>query len=210
LQHVYEEQQGKASHSKPRTEKSEQGMPPERLFDQRRELVNNSNLRNDIQVFQFQENANSFGLGGATISGVTLVDQEGSPTPIATGGEWVTLQVDVKALHDLQSVVVGFFVKDRLGQHIFGDNTQLVTLDAPVGCVGGAALRASFHFMMPTLPPGDYSVSVAVAEGTEAAHVQHEWIHDALILTSTTSRLSQGLVGIPMTRITLTALENES
>ena len=48
------------------------------------------------------------------------------------------------------------------------------------------------------IPLGDYTVTVAFAEGTQAEHVQHHWIHDALLIRSHSSSVCTGLVGIPV------------
>jgi lipopolysaccharide transport system ATP-binding protein len=42
-----------------------------------------------------------------------------------------------------------------------------------------------------------------VAEGTQNNHVQHQWRHDAIMLTSVSTSLSAGIMGIPMRDITL-------
>jgi lipopolysaccharide transport system ATP-binding protein len=70
-------------------------------------------------------------------------------------------------------------------------------------CETGQQLRAEFVFSMPILPAGTYSVTVAVANGTQQDHVQHHWIHDALFFKSESSMVATGLVGIPMLRIHL-------
>jgi lipopolysaccharide transport system ATP-binding protein len=59
---------------------------------------------------------------------------------------------------------------------------------------------------MPILPAGDYSICAAVAEGTQADHVQHHWIHDALFFRSYAGGVSTGLVGIPMQKIEMGVL----
>jgi len=56
---------------------------------------------------------------------------------------------------------------------------------------------------MPILPQGDYFIATAVATGTQDAHRQEHWIHDALMIRSTSSSVSTGLVGIPMHVISL-------
>ena len=56
---------------------------------------------------------------------------------------------------------------------------------------------------MPILPKGDYSIAAAIASGTQDDHVQHHWLHDALIVKSVSSSVSTGLVGIPMQVIEL-------
>ena len=57
-------------------------------------------------------------------------------------------------------------------------------------------LRAHFTFVMPRLDPGQYLVAVAVADGTQADHVHHEWQHEAWQFTSTWPGEATGLVGI--------------
>ena len=57
--------------------------------------------------------------------------------------------------------------------------------------------------MMPYLPAGQYSVDVAIADGTYLQHVQNVWAFDALVLSSISSTLSGGLVGLPYRSVTL-------
>ena len=56
---------------------------------------------------------------------------------------------------------------------------------------------------MPILTSGDYSVSVAIANGTQQDHEQHHWIHDAILFKSESTSVVSGLVGIPMLKINL-------
>ena len=51
---------------------------------------------------------------------------------------------------------------------------------------------------------------VAVAEGTQADHVHHHWVHDALHLHSETGCTAHGLVGIPMRKIEVAVLDGDS
>jgi lipopolysaccharide transport system ATP-binding protein len=177
---------------------------PENFRDMRADLINASTLRNDIRVFAFNEAGAAFGKKGAGITGVVLLDAENRPLNWIVGGEPVSLQVTVTAYEDVFSPIVGFFLKNRLGQHIFGDNTFLVYRDNPLFLRRGMKARAVFSFIMPVLEAGDYSISVAVAEGTQIEHIQHDWKHDALLLQSVTTSCITGMVGIPMQQISLT------
>jgi lipopolysaccharide transport system ATP-binding protein len=56
---------------------------------------------------------------------------------------------------------------------------------------------------MPILLTGNYSITVAIAEGTQSEHIQHEWRHDALMFQSHSTSCTTGLIGIPMKNITL-------
>jgi lipopolysaccharide transport system ATP-binding protein len=67
----------------------------------------------------------------------------------------------------------------------------------------GCEFTARFEFRLPILPTGDYSITVAVAEGTQDNHLQHHWLHDALIVRVHASSVCFGLMGVPMKKITL-------
>jgi lipopolysaccharide transport system ATP-binding protein len=159
-----------------------------------------SNLGNDMRDVA-APGAAAFGKGGAVIIGVELSDSRAGRLTGCVGGESVTLRVRCKANDDLSGAIIGFLVKDRLGQFLFGDNTYQTCIDRPLNIRGGHKFEAAFTFDMPILPTGDYSICVAIAEGTQAEHVQHHWIHDALFFKSYASGVSTGLVGIPMQKI---------
>lgn len=175
----------------------------EEWVDQRQSFINASNLRNDLEIFKFDADAKGFGTQHARITNVRLTDAEGRSLAWVVGGEVVTLAVTAECGMYLDRPIIGFYVKDRLGQTLFGDNTYLGYQHKPVDAESGATLTASFRFPMPWLPVGDYSIAVAIANGTQSEHVQHHWLHDALIFRSHSSAAATGLVGIPMLDIQL-------
>jgi lipopolysaccharide transport system ATP-binding protein len=128
----------------------------------------------------------------------------GKPLNWVVGGEIVTLKIYAQAHQELVNPIVGFSIKDHRGQALFGDNTYLSYADASMSCDAGSDLEAEFTFAMPILPAGDYSVGAAIATGTQEMHVQHHWLHDALIFKSEASSVATGLMGIPMQDIKLT------
>ncbi|MGH8112510.1 MAG: Wzt carbohydrate-binding domain-containing protein, partial [Rhodanobacteraceae bacterium] len=79
----------------------------------------------------------------------------------------------------------------------------LSTQDARFTVDGGEMFRALFHFQMPRLQAGDYVVAVGVADGTQAEHVIQHWVNEALPLKSNGTAVPSGIIGVPMTRITL-------
>lgn len=205
LEAFYEAQQGKSSTTKLRAFKKSDD--PLQIKDQRLEFINTSNLRNDLQIFKFDPNAASFGKGGAQIHDVRLLDENEHPLAWIVGGEKVTLRIIVHTNEDLDSPIVGFYVKDRLGQALFGDNTFLSHREQLVHCKKGNELQADFVFFMPLLPYGEYSITIAIANGTQEVHQQHHWIHDAVLFKSESSSVASGLIGIPMLEVKLRTLE---
>lgn len=178
-------------------------VPITHWLDQRQAFINHSNLRNDLEVFAFDPSQAGFGQGAARIADVHLTDLAGNGLHWVVGGEMVRLVVQIQVSQDLNRPIVGFYVKDRLGQSLFGDNTYLSYQDHPVAVDGGQLLQVSFEFAMPLLPKGDYSIAVAIANGTQEDHVQHHWIHDALLFTSHNTATATGLIGIPMKKINM-------
>lgn len=173
------------------------------VVDQRLKFINQSSLRNDIELFQFDVSGAAFGKGGGQITGVELADENGKPYSWIVGGEKVCLRIRADALYDIHSPIFGFYVKDRLGQALFGDNTFLTYACKPQMVFSGEKMEARFVFQMPILPTGEYAIAVALASGTQEEHVHHHWIHDALIFKSHSSSVTSGLVGIPMLEIGL-------
>lgn len=173
------------------------------IIDHRQELLRNSTLRNDLEVFSFDPNAPWFGERGATIKGVTLSDFSGSDLPLLQGGERVVLKITAVAERDIEKPIIGFYIKDQRGQFLFGDNTYLTYRDNTLKVHKGESFSASFHFQMPYLANGDHVILASVAEGTQAQHVQHHWIDDALFFRVHSTHLQRGLIGVPMLSITL-------
>lgn len=168
--------------------------------DPRQDLLIHSNIRNDISVRAFVP-AHDFGAGGAEILDSTLSDDRGRPISWVVGGEVVKLVVRVHAKQPMAEAIVGFVLKDKNGQPLFGDNSYLSFIDAPLSLAMGEVARFMFEFRMPILPVGTYSVSLAVSDGTQKDHVVQQWIHDAIMLSSHASSVATGLIGIPMRNI---------
>ena len=205
LKDMYEERQGESATAVAEEARMPECAPvPEEEFrDMRLDLFNSSTLRNDIEIFRFNENSDSFGKHGATVVDARILDRQGRPLNWIVGGEPITLEVRVAVHKDIYGPIIGFNVRNRYGQHLFGDNTYITYREKPMYAPGGHMLRAAFDFTMPILEAGDYSISIAVAEGTQQDHVQHDWKHEALLFRSLASSCQTGIMGIPMRNISM-------
>lgn len=166
--------------------------------DMRLDFINTSTRRNDIEIVDHEVTSAQFGLGGGLITTTELRDEKGATLTWCIGGEGVVLRVVVDVKKDIEMPIVGYYFRDRLGQNLFGDNTCISTAQRPISLRAGQRFAVEFRFRMPIFPLGDYTVTVAFAEGTQAEHVQHHWIHDALLIRSHSSSVCTGLVGIPV------------
>ncbi|NYT24357.1 ABC transporter ATP-binding protein [Alcaligenaceae bacterium] len=170
---------------------------PQEVFDGRWDRLADTPLRNAMTVQAFDAE-DGFGTGQMRVRDVFLEDADGTVMASITGGEVVSLVVRYVSHLAVDSVIVGFQFKDKRGQILFGDNTCISTMDEPVPIGAGETQECRFRFQMPLLPAGEYAVTVSVAEGTQVDHIQHHWVHDALIVQSLCASVSTGIVGIPM------------
>lgn len=113
----------------------------------------------------------SSGTGEATIEAVRLLDSAQADTEIVKTGEKATLQVDARIHQDIPELVVGYMIKDRLGQPIFGTNTfhlgQVLT-----NLQAGENLSFRFRFDA-NFGEGNYSVAVSLHQ--RDTHIGHNY-----------------------------------
>lgn len=178
--------------------------------DHRKEILDKSTAKTELRVFDFDPDAPWFGKRGASIVNVALLSESGTRLPALEGGEIVKLRIVAQAHQDIAAPIVGFYVRDKLGQHLFGDNTYISYLGTPVAARPGDEMVATFTFRMPYLRPGEYSICPAVAEGHQDSHIQHQWINDALIFQVLSSHVPRGIMGVAMLGIELTVSADES
>jgi lipopolysaccharide transport system ATP-binding protein len=164
--------------------------------------------RQGITLFDNLAESAQFGLGKATISSVRLSHRDSGQEGVFRGGDPVSLKINASIGQDFANPIVGFAVKDRLGQWLFGENTHQCGEEAPQA-LKDRLLVGSFQFTLPRLPSGAYSMMVAVAEGTPFQNLQHHWIHDALIFNVVDTKPGLGLVGIPFDSISLTVAKSK-
>ena len=175
---------------------------PEPTIDHRHEQLQEVHDRS-VQVFDFNPDGPWFGRQGATIEKVLLASKGGEPLAVLSGGEVVVLTVQGVAREEISSLIVGFYLRDRLGQALFGDNTFMTYQASPLSLSAGEEFEAKFEFQMPYMPTGDYAFAIAVAEGTQDNHLQHHWLEEGLIVRVLSSHVARGLVGLPMIDIAL-------
>jgi lipopolysaccharide transport system ATP-binding protein len=148
-------------------------------------------------------NATGWKTGAAELLSVSLERLEPGPDGVFIGGERVRMILRAKANRALANPILGFLVRDRLGQDLFGENTLPFTDKTPRPVKQGQEFIGEFSFKLPMLPNGQYAVMASVADGDLYKNVQHHWLNDALIINVSSSKVRWGLVGIPFERVAL-------
>jgi lipopolysaccharide transport system ATP-binding protein len=160
-------------------------------------------LVQNIELFEFNENSAYFGTHDATITDVSMCRANGDNLRFIQGGEQVQLIVRARAEAKIEMPIIGFHIKDRLGQPVIGDNTYLHYRDVSLRVEAGQTIEAKFVFELPLLKSGDYAVTAAIASGTLESHVQHHWLHDALVFKVHSPFRNGVMIAIPMTSIAM-------
>lgn len=153
---------------------------------------------------QMWDASGMFGNRQARIEKVVLADVAGRSIHTVRTRVRVSLRMWCHTSVRLLSPIVGFLVRDRLGQSLFGTNVCVGNQGTSSSAIEpGTRFVADLEFMMPVLQPGEYSLSVALAEGTQEDHVQQHWIHDALVFRSAPSELCFGLFAVELLHVDL-------
>ena len=157
--------------------------------------------KNPIAVLPFNSCAPAHGHGGGKIEHAGLFRPDGSAADAIQGGEEIELRIRARAERTVAAPILGFILRNSLGQNVWGDNTFVASQDADRTAQAGETLMARFRFQMPYLPAGEYAFAPSIIDGTQSDHVHLHWMEEALILHVTDSPVSRSVVGVPMLEI---------
>lgn len=113
------------------------------------------------------------GTGEAGIISVRLIDARGRSLEVAEVGQPVVLEVQTEVRKDIERLILGFMIKDRLGQAIYGINTHRLD-KAVTGLSAGERVTFRFAFDM-RLGKGSYSVALSLSRLDSHLDRNFEW-----------------------------------
>lgn len=119
------------------------------------------------------------GTGEATIEEIVLLNKDGKRIEVLNVGQPVTLKIVARATADIPELVVGYIIKDRLGQAVFGTNTHHLKCKTE-RVAEGAIVVYNFQFAA-NLGEGTYSVAVALHIADTHIGKNYEWRDIALV-----------------------------
>ena len=118
------------------------------------------------------------GDGEAKIINVSLRNERDEEIEVVTVGQLVRLNVSTEILQDIPELVVGYMIKDRTGQPMYGTNTHHLK-EKYSNLKGGVELSFTFEFLA-ALGEGTYSIAVALHTGQTHISKNYEWRDIAL------------------------------
>lgn len=152
---------------------------PEEVMDYYNALVAS---RENSNVIQREKNGRVETISGskeATVEEIALYNEKNERVESVGVGDRLTLQIVVKVHKPIDSLVLGYGIKDRLGQVIFGTNTWHTGQAISNPIVGGLyqfTLTFDANFGI-----GSYSMQTALHAKESAAGSNYEWRDLALV-----------------------------
>lgn len=119
------------------------------------------------------------GTGEAVVTDITLLNNKHQRVEMVDVGEEVTLQIQVSTHAYIKRLVLGYGIKDRLGQVMYGTNTDLKRQEL-TGVPAGSIICFNIRFPM-NLGPGTYSVQTALTSSDTHLLNNYEWRDLALV-----------------------------
>lgn len=117
------------------------------------------------------------GNGNAVILKGAIFDENGKITDLLEPDQMIDCVFIVEYKKRIERPIIGIEVFDRLGNIILNINTETLGVQLPAG---DNKVRYDLSFVVPKLNHGQYTMTVAVANGYQDDHVQLCWIDDAL------------------------------
>jgi lipopolysaccharide transport system ATP-binding protein len=158
--------------------------PPEEIMDYYNAMI--AERENAGGTLRLAERADGkvqtiSGTGEASVADIALLDAHGQPVEVVDVGADCTLRVTVRARDAIPRMVLGYMIKDRLGQCMYGTNTHLKDM-ALDNVASGETVAFEFRFPM-NLGPGTYSVATAIVSTDTHLVNNYEWRDLALVFT---------------------------
>lgn len=133
------------------------------------------------------------GSGEATVEDTILLNEKGERIEVVNVGQAVKLQIMVRTNADLPELVLGFMIKDRLGQPIFGTNTYHLKQEL-TNVPRDTSITFGFNFNA-NLGCGTYSLAVALHTADTHISKNYEW-RDLTLVFSVVNLDKSTFVGV--------------
>lgn len=119
------------------------------------------------------------GTGEAVVSAIDLFDEHGKNVEVVNVGQQIRLHIQVEVHVDIPCLVLGYGIKDRLGQVVYGTNTHLKD-QRLLNVRAGSEIAYEISFPA-NLGPGTYSVQTALVSTDTHLVNNYEWRDLALV-----------------------------
>jgi len=147
------------------------------------EAVNHYNrimakLDEEDHVFSTQKNVNKHNYGNlkAQIINASLIGNT-SQSDIISSGETAKLLIDIDAKENIEDISVGFMIRDRFGQDVFGTNTNLLSQTLQMEKDKSYHCQFAIDF---EIAPGKYTITIALHSQSNHIEDCYHWVDNMI------------------------------
>jgi len=128
------------------------------------------------------------------------------PVNVVKAGDRIVVRMLVSASYDMEELIFGYTVKDRIGNALFGENSLCLDI-VNLSLKSGYSL-VEFSFLWPEVYPYKYTITLGIGQGAMAlGHVIQCWAHDVVALTAVApGRSIHGMFNNVLEKIDVTPL----
>jgi lipopolysaccharide transport system ATP-binding protein len=153
---------------------------PDEVFDFYNAIIaEKENATVEVKQLDNGKQQTTSGTGEVRLESITLLNEQGEAIEFVSVAQQVTLRVEAYVDDAVDDLVLGYMIKERLGQTVFGTNTwhtKQVLHNLP------AAKKIRFDIVFSVnLGPGSYSISVALTNSETHLDKNYEWRDLALV-----------------------------
>ncbi len=159
-------------------------------------------------ISPFRADSEGFGVHGGLITDAWFRGPDGARLSEFTSADQVTLVVRANTRKAMIYPAIGFMIKDRKGQYVLTESTDSYLRDESIMAAANVNMEAEFTMHMPNLVRGEYTLDVAFAEGPGLDHIQHQWLHDVMVINVVNNHVVHGIAGAPSLAVRL-VIESE-
>lgn len=155
----------------------------EAKFTSKANLENQEIEENTKETYEFEaipKDVDVMGDDKAEFLGMLCMDEEGKKASIVDADSRIKLCFKAHIREEITDAIVGFTFKDKLGTILFQLNTFV--MEKELRLEEDKTYIFQFVFTLPKLIDGYYTISPAIASGSQAYHIQHCWIFDAMVI----------------------------
>ena len=142
-------------------------------------LADNQNQKVTQNVLTNGQTQTVSGTGEATVTNIRILSIQGDELEVVDVGQPVRLRVEVLVHQDIDRLILGYGIKDRLGQVIYGTNTDLKNM--PLCSVKAGSVHVFNFDFQAALGIGTYSIQTALVSTENHLVNNYEWRDLALI-----------------------------
>jgi len=156
--------------------------PPEEAMDFYHALLS----ARDVKLIRQERQAygqvqTTSGRGDVTVIEINLLNPEGKPIEAAETGTPVTLEIKAQVNTTVPEMVMGFLIKDRFGQIMYGINSHRLGITIQHLSAGDLVI-GHFQFEM-NLGKGNYTISTGVSGQESHLADNYEWRDGSLVFS---------------------------